>query len=225
MDPALLAETARNMMVDSQVRPNKVADPRIIAAMRRLPREHFLPPSLAARAYADEDVDLGGGRCLIEPMVIARLIQEATPRAGERALVVAAGAGYGAAILAACDVRVTALEDDPALLALARNVLPAWAPTVVLLEGPPDAGAAQGAPWDLIVIEGAVETIPPALVAQLAPLGRLLAIRSLVGAASAGCSAQAVIGEPVDGRLSLQSLFDCAVPPLPALRRAAGFVF
>ena len=102
---------ARNRMVDSQVRPNKVTDPRIIAAMRRLPRERFLPPHLAALAYADEDVPLGEGRVLIEPTVIARLVQLTAVAAGERALVVAAGTGYGAALLAACGARVTALED------------------------------------------------------------------------------------------------------------------
>ena len=103
---------ARNNMVDSQVRPNKVTDPRIVAAMRQLPRERFLPPALAALAYADEDVPLGEGRVLIEPMVIARLVQLTAIAAGERALVVAAGTGYGAAVLAACGARVTALEES-----------------------------------------------------------------------------------------------------------------
>ena len=91
--PILDFAEARNRMVNSQIRPNKVTDPRIIAAMRRLPRELFLPSQLASRAYVDEDVPLGGGRYLIEPMVIARLVQLAAARAGERALVVAAGAG------------------------------------------------------------------------------------------------------------------------------------
>src|SRR6476619_4897977 len=103
---------ARNHMVDRQIRPTKVTDPRIIAAMRRLPRERFLPPRLASLAYADEDVPLGEGRVLIEPAVIARLVQLAAIATGERALVVAAGTGYGAALLAACGARVTALEDS-----------------------------------------------------------------------------------------------------------------
>ena len=126
---------ARNNMVDSQVRPNKVTDPRIIAAMRQLPRERFLPPGLAALAYADEDVPLGDGRVLMEPMVIARLVQLTAIAAGERALVVAAGTGYGAALLAACGARVTALEETAALLAMraqraggVRAVGAAWSP-------------------------------------------------------------------------------------------------
>jgi protein-L-isoaspartate(D-aspartate) O-methyltransferase len=93
---------ARANMVDSQVRPNKVTDPRILHAMRTLPRERFLPPALASLAYADEDVPLGNGRVLMEPMVLARLLQIAAPMPGEVALVVGAGTGYGAAVLAAC---------------------------------------------------------------------------------------------------------------------------
>ena len=80
---------ARNRMVDSQVRPNRVIDPRITGAMRRLPRERFLPPGLASLAYADEDVPLGNGRVLMQPMAIARLVQLAAPMRGEQALVVA----------------------------------------------------------------------------------------------------------------------------------------
>ena len=114
---------ARNRMVDSQVRPNKVTDPRIIAAMRQLPRERFLPPHLAPLAYADEDVPLGEGRVLIEPTVIARLVQLTAVAAGERALVVAAGTGYGAALLAACGARVTALEEAAPLQA---SRAPSW---------------------------------------------------------------------------------------------------
>src|SRR5438270_2057562 len=103
-------EDARNRMVDSQIRPNKVTDPRLLRAMRQIPRERFLPPELAAAAYVDEDVPLGRGRALMEPMVIGRLLQLAAVTPGEQALVVAAGTGYGSALLAACGVRVTALE-------------------------------------------------------------------------------------------------------------------
>src|SRR5919202_5397107 len=103
---------ARKRMVDGQLRPNRVTDPRVLDAMRDLPREDFLPRAAQARAYADEDVPLPGGRALIQPMVIARLAQLAAVRPGDRALVVCAGTGYGAAVLARCDARVTAVESD-----------------------------------------------------------------------------------------------------------------
>ena len=149
MDQAALAfAEARNNMVDSQVRPNKVNDPRIIDAMRRLPRERFLPPALASVAYADDDVKLGRGRVLVQPMVIARLVQLTAVVAGERALVVAAGSGYGAALLAACGARVTALEEDETLLALARPSLAELAPSVSLVSGPLAAGWPAGAPYE-----------------------------------------------------------------------------
>src|SRR5262249_14773755 len=156
MDQAQAFVEARNRMVDSQVRPNKVIDPRIIAAMRRMPRERFLPSCLAPLAYADEDVPLGDGRVLIEPAVIARLVQLTAIAAGERALVVAAGTGYGAALLAACGARVTALEDSTSLQSIARTVLAELAPSVSLVTGPLAAGWPAGAPYDVILIEGAV---------------------------------------------------------------------
>jgi len=212
---------ARKRMVDSQVRPNKVTDPRILAAMRFLPRERFLPASLAALAYADEDVPLGNGRYLIEPMVLARLLQFAAPREGERALVVAAGSGYGAAVLSQCGPRVTAVEDDPALLALAREALAAEAPSVALVSGPLDAGWQTGAPYDIIVIEGAVREVPPAIAKQLkSDGGRLVTV-----IAGPGRSNQAILAEATPAGLRAQPVFDCGTPALPSLLPAPEFVF
>jgi protein-L-isoaspartate(D-aspartate) O-methyltransferase len=218
--PAVAYETARNLMVDGQVRPNKVSDPRIIAAMRSLPRERFVPPHLAPLAYSDADVPLGDRRALVEPMVIARLVQLAAVRGGETALVVGAGSGYGAALLAACGARVTGLEEAPALLALARTAL-AGVAGVTLVAGPLAAGWPDAAPYDVVFIEGAAEDIPPALAAQIAVgSGRLVTVH-----AAAGAVGQAVLGEMTRDGLRLQPAFDCVAPVLPALRRTAGFVF
>jgi protein-L-isoaspartate(D-aspartate) O-methyltransferase len=220
MDSGDLTE-ARNNMVDSQVRPNKVADPRILAAMRRLPRERFVPPSLASLAYADTDVPLGRGRVLLEPMVIARLVQLTAVAEGERALVIAAGPGYGSALLASCGARVTALEDDPALLAQARLLLGELAPGVSLVSGPLAAGWPAGAPYDVILIEGAVTDIPPAVSEQLREGGgRLVAICT-----GGGTGGQAVLAEATMGGLRKQPMFDCASPPIPMLASAPAFVF
>jgi protein-L-isoaspartate(D-aspartate) O-methyltransferase len=212
---------ARKRMVDSQIRPNKVTDPRILAAMRFLPRERFLPAHLDALAYSDEDVPLGHGRVLMEPMVLARLLQMAEPREGERALVVAAGTGYGAAVLSQCGPRVTAVEEDQALLALARDALAAEAPSVNLVTGKLDAGWPGGAPYDIIVIEGAVRDIPPAIAQQLrATGGRLVTV-----IAGPGRTNQAVLAEATSFGLRAQPVFDCATPALPSLRAAPEFVF
>jgi len=218
-DPAF--SEARSNMVDSQVRPNKVTDPRIIAAMRRLPRERFLPQGLASLAYADADVPLGRGRVLLEPMVIARLVQLMAIVEGERVLVVASGPGYGSALLASCGARVTALEDDPALLALARLGLADFAPGVSLVSGPLSVGWAAGAPYDAVLIEGAVATIPPAIGEQLRrDAGRLATI--CMGSATGG---QAVLAEATAAGLRMQPMFDCTAPPIPSLVLSPGFVF
>jgi protein-L-isoaspartate(D-aspartate) O-methyltransferase len=216
---------ARQHMVASQVRPNKVTDPRILEAMRQLPRERFVPASMLARAYADEDVPLGNSRYLTEPMVIARLVQAANARAGERALAVAAGGGYGAALLAACGAQVTALEQDPDLIAQARAVLPELAPSVTLVTGPLTAGWKGGAPYDIILIDGATDEIPAPLTDQVKrDGGRIVAVRAFPDAVS-----HAALGEVVTWagavHVAWQPLFDCATPALPAFRRAPGFVF
>ena len=211
----------RNRMVDSQIRPNKVYDPRILTAMRTIPRERFLPPALASLAYVDEDVPLRNGRVLMEPMLTARLIELIGPVAGERALVVASGVGYGAAVLAACGVRVTAVEDDDALLALARAGLSEIAPGVTLVAGPLAAGWPANAPYDIVFIEGAVTAPPPMISAQLRQeVGRLVTV--IRGAAGNG---QAVRGETTQAGLQMRREFDCATPLIPALLPAPAFTF
>jgi protein-L-isoaspartate(D-aspartate) O-methyltransferase len=215
---------ARRRMVDGQLRPNRVVDPRLIAAMLEIPRERFLPPGLAARAYTDEDVPLPGGRALIEPMVIARLLQMLALRDGDRLLIVGAGAGYAAAVAARCGARVTALEEDPALLAIARRAVPAFASAtdVSLVEGALTAGHAAAAPYDAILIEGEVPEIPDAISGQLAEGGRFATV---LAAASRGLSSRAVLGRRVAGAFSLADAFDCATLPLPQFRPAPRFVF
>lgn len=212
---------ARNNMVDSQVRPNKVIDPRIISTMRELPREQFVPPQMRDMAYIDEDVSIGHGRFLLEPMVIARLVQLLAPREGEQALVIACGSGYGAALLAACGARVTALEDDRDLLQMARTTLTQLASQVSVVSGPLEAGWPNGAPYDLILIEGAVQQIPRSLNEQLrADTGRLATV--LKPGRGLG---HAVLAEPTPVGLRPQPAFDCGTPLIPSLERRPGFVF
>lgn len=212
---------ARERMVDGQIRPNRVSDPRVLEAMRAIPRERFLPPGLAPFAYIDEDVALGNGRVLMEPLAIARLVQLAQIRRGARTLVVGAGTGYGAALLAACGAAVTALEEDAALVEIARPALAASAPSVVLVIGPLAQGWPAGAPWDLLFIEGAAPSIPPALGEQVRPdAGRLVGVL-----AGGGRPGTAVFGERTAAGLTLRPMFDCATPALPQLVAKPEFVF
>ena len=221
--PVLDYQQARNTMVDGQVRPNKVTDPRVLNAMRTLPRERFVPPGRAEFAYIDEDLSIGRGRFLMEPMVIARLVQMLRVRPGDRALVVGSGTGYGAALMAACGAHVTALEHDEDLIRTARDALRAVAPGVVLVSGPLEVGWPDGGPYDRILIEGAVRAIPQAVGSQLRFEGGKLVTVLL----KRGGVGKAVLAEPIaaGGVLRAQAEFDCATPLLPSLRPAERFVF
>lgn len=223
---AMGADTAeaRRRMVDGQLRPNRVTDPRLVSAMLDIPREAFLPPQLAARAYTDEDVPLPGGRVLTEPMVLARLLQLLALRDGDRLLLIGAGTGYSAAVAAACGARVLALEEDRALLDVARRVLPRYtAPgAVTVVEGPLTAGRASAAPYDAILIEGEVPEVPAAIAEQLAEGARLATV---LAASARGVGSRAVLGRRIGGAFSTADAFDCHTPPLPAFRSPPLFVF
>jgi protein-L-isoaspartate(D-aspartate) O-methyltransferase len=217
---------ARENMVNGQVRPNKVTDPRIIRAMRSLPREQFVPPALVSLAYTDTDVPLARGRAVMEPMVIARLVQLARVRAGERVLVIGAGTGYGAALMAACGGEVTALEEDAALLDLARRALRDTAPGVKVVEGRLTDGQ-PGVPWDVIMIEGAVQSIPQTIALQLNPAGGRLVTVLSPGEGAGGYGVLAEPGRPdaPNSVLRAQPVFDCATRLLPPLVPAPAFQF
>lgn len=213
---------ARRFMVDGQLRPNRVEDPRIVAALRDLPRERFVPPALAPRAYADADIPLPGGRALLKPLVLARLVQLAGLRRGDRALVLAAGTGFGAALMAAMGAMVTAVESDPALVSLARAALPAAVPegSVTLVQAAPEAGHAAGAPYDVIMIEGGVLSVPRAIEEQLAEGGRLVAV-GLAG----GPPGRALLVRRTGGTFTTTVEFDAHAPALPGFAPAPAFAF
>ena len=210
---------ARDNMVDGQLRPTKVVDPRILAAMRELPRERFLPPAAAPLAYIDGDLKISATRSVVSPLVLARLIQLATPRAGETALVVGSAGGYGAAVLAACGVEVTALEEDETLHALATQALAGIA-GVHPVHGKLGDGWPQGGPYDLVLIEGSVRDIPDRIGRQVAQTGRLVTV-----VAAAGGGSTAVIAEPTQGGLAVRQAFDATAPRLPSLWPAPAFAF
>lgn len=211
---------ARRRMVDGQLRPNKVTEPRLLAAMREVPRERFLPAGLASRAYADESVPLPGGRGMLQPMVLARMLQLMQVRAGARVLVVAAGAGYAAAVLAHMGASVVALEDDVALATEAARVLDAVVPAgaVRVVTGSLRDGASDSAPFDAILVEGMVEALPESLSGQLAEGGRLACLTG-----GSGRAGRAMLGQRVGGTFSMTAAFDATGPQLQAFAPAPGF--
>jgi len=211
---------ARQRMVDAQIRPAQINDPRIISLMRILPREQCVPAARIEFAYADQSLALGEGRYLTEPRVIARLIQSAQPQLGQRAMVIGAGTGYAASLLNGLGLAVTAVESDSALQGLGREMTRQSAPEVVWVSGRLADGFSAGGPYDLILIDGAVKDIPEALIAQLAPGGQ---IAGMIMGANALVSA--FVGRLQGGTFVPEPLFDAAVPYLPGFAPEPAFSF
>jgi protein-L-isoaspartate(D-aspartate) O-methyltransferase len=213
---------ARRNMVEGQLRPNRVNDAGLLAVLGELPRERFLPDGLRSVAYADDDVPLGNGRFMMEPMVLARLIQFLQPQAGDKAMVLAAGLGYGAAILARLVQSVVAVEADVGLAEGARQVLRDLGVTgVQQVVGEAEQGAAASGPYDIILIEGAVHEVPKAIADQLAEGGRL----ATVVADPSGALGVAHLFVKQGGVVSGRPLFDAGTPPVPGFARPARFTF
>ena len=216
---------ARRMMVDGQVRTRDVFDTNLLAAMAEVPRERFVPPEQAGLAYLDRNVPLmaqgspQASRCLLQPMVLAHLLQAADIAQDERVLDVGCATGYTAAVVARLGATVVALEEDRTLAATARRVLGELAPAVKVVEGPLQAGWPELGPYDVIVIAGAAEIIPPALFGQLKDGGRLVTIDGVRPGAKAAvyCS--------VKGEASCRLLIEAAAPLLPGFAKPPAFVF
>ena len=216
--------TARQKMVDGQVRPSDVTDIRILDAMLALPREAFVPPAQRALAYLDLDLDVSEGasakRFLIKPVVTAKLLQAAEIRQGDRVLVVGCATGYAAALAARLGGQVTATEADAALAGKAQIALTELGLANVTVRA---AAAAEGdpadAPYDVILLNGATEIVPESLYAQLGEGGRLVGVFAMTQ------PQRATIVTRSHGDFGNRALFDAAVPVLPGLERRAAFVF
>lgn len=208
----------RAAMVSSQLRTNNVSDPRIVAAMEAVARERFVPAERATLAYVDVPIPLSGGRALNAPLVTARLISESAVEAGEKVLLVGAATGYAAALLAQLGAKVTALEVDESLVTAARAAL-GKAPGITLVTGPLEAGWRKGAPYDVILIDGAVEAVPAAIAAQLAVDGRLL-----TGLVDNGVTRLA-LGRKAGQSVGLVPFADLETVRLPGFAAPSGFSF
>jgi protein-L-isoaspartate(D-aspartate) O-methyltransferase len=206
-------ENARLAMVESQLRPEGVADPAVIDAMGSVPREKFVPDHVKPLAYVDRALPLGGGRFLSAPAALGSLLTQMMPEKGQRALVVGAGTGYSAAVLASMGLDVTAIESDADLARRAGDL------GVRTIEAPLETGDPEGGSFDQILIDGAVEYIPDAIVAQLADGGRL-------GAAliDRGIT-RLIVGRKAGGAFGYLSVGDAGVPVLPGFSRPKEFTF
>lgn len=213
---------ARFNMVENQIRTNKVHDPNVAAALAATPREAFLPKGLRGCAYVDEDIALGGGRFMIEPLVLARLMQAAEPRAGDVVLAVGDAAGWASAVLSRLVTTVVAVESDADCAQRAAQALSDQGiDNVAYVGGDPAAGFPAQAPYDAILYLGAVAEIPASVCRQLADGGRLAAVVDAAGR-GAGKGVQVVrVGDTFGRRV----LFDAATPYLPGMAPKPRFVF
>ncbi len=212
--------TARLNMVNNQLLTNKLTDDRIVQALLSVPRENFVPKALRGVAYLDEDIPLGEGRHLMEPMAFARILQAAEVQATDVVLDVACATGYSTAVLAQLAATVVGLETDEGAVAAAEAQLAALqVDNAAVVSGVLTDGCSEQGPYDVIFVNGAVEQVPPAYTAQLAEGGRMVVVERQ------GQSSQAVLYSNRDGLVSRRELFDAMVPVLPGFQMADVFQF
>ena len=211
--PAPDYAAARQAMVDSQLRPQGVNDPSVIAAMSLVPREKFVPDDQRPLAYVDRASPVGEGRELPPAAVTGLLLTALAPLPGQKALVVGAATGYAAAVLAEMGIKAVALESSTALAAAAKKL------RVSTVEGALEEGHERSAPYDFILINGAVEFIPDALVDQLKDGGRL------AGAIVDQGITRLFVGRKAGGGFGYHSIADSATPALPGFARPRAFTF
>ena len=216
--PDFLAQ--RTNMVESQVRVNDVTDVRVQDAMRTIPREMFAPTAKKATAYADAPLEVAPGRFLLAPRSLAKLLQLAQIMPSDKILDVACATGYSTAVLAKLATRVTGLEQDADLVRVASDMISALgARNATIVQGSLADGFKAGAPYDVIFVNGAIETRPETLLAQLAEGGRLVAILKTATHSRANLFLRE------HGTVGTRADFDADAPILAGFRQKAGFVF
>lgn len=211
---------ARRHMVDSQVRPDNVTDARLIAAMAATPRERFVPSDKQAVAYSELELKVSDGRCMLSPRDFAKLVDAADIKPDDAVLDVACGLGYSTAVLARLAETVVALESDQALAEAAEKELSeVGADNTVVLTGDVVAGSPDQGPFNVIVVEGALETEPSALKSQLADGGRLVYV------ARRGAVGEAVVVLRTGDHFGERVVFNSSAAVLPEFRGEKEFVF
>lgn len=212
---------ARLHMVDSQLRTNRVTNDGLLEAFSSVPREQFVPEDRQGIAYIDEDIAIGHDRYLMEPMVLARMLEVVQPRRSDVALDLGCGTGYATAILARLVATVVAVESEDHLVRRAGATLSELSiDNTVVIKGTLTEGYPAQAPYNIILINGAAHRVPGAISDQLAEGGRLVTVlREGSGVGRAYLMRRS--GDVVAGRV----LFDAAVPFLAGFEPQPGFVF
>lgn len=209
----------RMMMVDTQVRPSDVTKFPIIDAMLSVPRETFVPRDKREAAYMGENVVLRQGRVVLEPRTLAKLLDALDIHPDEMVLDLGCGLGYSAAVIARLADAVVAVEEDEAMATEAQQLLSqASVDNAAVIVGPLANGAAKHGPYDVITVQGGVETIPAALIDQLKEGGRIGAVFM------EGALGVARVGYKSDGKVSWRFAFNAAAPVLPGFAAARSFV-
>jgi protein-L-isoaspartate(D-aspartate) O-methyltransferase len=213
-------------MIDGQIKPNKVVSEALLDAMARIPREKFVPRHLQGFAYIDEDIPLGHGRALPEPMVIARLIQEAAVAPTDVVLDIGCGTGYSAALLSQLATTVVALESNREMAAQAESNLHELGihNVAVIACEQLNAGYPQQAPFQVILINGSLRDVPTAILQQLSPGGRLITVQTAAESIN-GRMGQAIVMTRQGDRFETRALFDAALPQLPGFEHTKKFEF
>lgn len=211
---------ARRNMVVSQIKPNRVTDPLVVDAISDVPREKFLPIAQRQFAYVDDDLPIGKGRVIMEPMVLARLLQLADIQTTDNALLIGAGTGYSTAVLARMASSVVAVESDPDLAASASKILADLSvDNAAVVAGDLTRGKPEQGPFDVIFINGSVDVLPEHLKSQLADGGRLVCI------INEGRVGRATLVTRSGNAFGHRQEFDAATPVLPGFQKQPGFAF
>ena len=213
-------QTRRNLMVDTQVRPSDVTKFPIIEALLAIPREEYVPDEKRDAAYVGENIAIGGGRVLLEPRTLAKMLDALDVQPSDVVLDLGCGLGYSTAVLAQLSDFVVAVEDDGARAAEAQEILSSQGvDNAAVFEAPLADGAAKNGPYDVIILQGAVETVPDALLDQIKEGGRIAAIFA------EGELGVVRVGRKIDGTVNWRMSFNAGAPVLPGFAKVEAFTF
>ena len=213
--------TARRNMVENQIRANRITHLGIIKGFEEVPREMFVPDYLATLAYIDEKLMVSEGRYLLEPMVLAKLLQAAKIKTEEVVLEIGCGTGYATAIISRLAGTVVALEEDKSLAELAnKNLVELGVDNAAIMTSPLVNGYDKQRPYNVIVFSGSVADVPPNIIAQLADNGRIVAVVNKNDSLGKG-----VLITKFGSSVSTEEIFDAWTPLLPGFEQQSAFTF